>query len=236
MRRAMAAALLALALSSCARHTFVLPVAPPGPQAPAASTPAGAVQRLAWYWNHADAAGYPDVLTADYVFVFAPGDSAGNAFRTHPWLRESELQMAQHLFVGGGDQPPASSIQLAINDALVAAPDPRPGCGDVRIHQTIRTNVFLKVTVDRGAPDMTIITGTALFYLVRGDSASIPAELAAKGMRADSTRWWITRWDDETFESQIGVPAGAIRPAPGPLSARSEDVISWGALKAGYLQ
>ena len=39
----------------------------------------------------------------------------------------------------------------------------------------------------------------ALFFITRGDSAAIPAELKSRGFAPDSLRWWIDRWEDETL-------------------------------------
>jgi hypothetical protein len=46
------------------------------------------------------------------------------------------------------------------------------------------------------------VTGNALFFLTRGDSAQIPPELIARGLRPDSTRWWMDRMEDETLAGQ----------------------------------
>ena len=45
------------------------------------------------------------------------------------------------------------------------------------------------------------VTGAARFFLARGDSALIPAELVARGFRADPGHWYIQRWEDETLGS-----------------------------------
>jgi len=210
--------------------------------APVPNSPDNAVRLFAWCWAHRDPAQYAEVFTDDYRFIFAPNDSAGNAYRDRPWLREDEMQLAQHLFVGGSDQPPASDIEIIIDNSLLASPDPRVGFENFRLFKTIRTNVSLKVTVDRnGAPDVSVITGTALFYLVRGDTAAIPQELKLKGFAKDSLRWWISRWEDETAGAVSGSPASlrpglplvGVRPA---ATYRSFDrTLSWGQLKSWYL-
>jgi len=56
--------------------------------------------------------------------------------------------------------------------------------------------VELKVDVEEG--NTLEVTGHALFFLTRGDSAVIPAELIARGFRPDSLRWWIDRWRNQT--------------------------------------
>ncbi len=198
--------------------------------APPPSSPTGAVQLFVWCWQHRDPNRYAEIFTDDYRFIFSPTDSAGNGFRDRPWLREDELLSAQHLFVGGADQPPASDIQIT-TDRMQAEPDPRPGHQN-RWHWTITTYVNLKVTVTGpdGTPSVTPVQGNALFYLVRGDSAVIPPELVTRGFRPDSSRWWIDRWEDQTVGTS---PASARR--PGATPARVLMPISWGQLKALYL-
>ena len=68
------------------------------------------------------------------------------------------------------------------------------------------------------------IAGAASFYLVRGDSAQIPPDLQARGLRPDRSRWWIERWEDETLR----VPG---RPGMATMPGRS---ITFGELKMLY--
>ena len=179
--------------------------------APAPNSPANVVKLFAWCWLNRDPSLYAEIFTDDYRFIFAPNDSAGNPYRDSPWIREYELSSAQHMFVGGADKPPASEIQITIDNLLVALSDPRPGKNPT-YHRSIRTHVLLNITVDQnGAPDVSTVQGYALFYLVRGDSAVIPSELRAQGFRSDSTRWWIERWEDET--AGANAPQGSLRPA-----------------------
>jgi hypothetical protein len=187
--------------------------------APAPSTPQNTVKLFAWCWQHRDPARYAEVFTYDYRFIFALNDSAGNPFRDRPWLREDEMNMAQHMFTGGADVNPASDVTIAIDNLLITTPDQRPG-RDFKWHKTIRTHVDLKVTVTdaNGTPSVTPVSGYALFFLVRGDSAVIPPELIDQGFHRDSTRWWIERWEDQT----VGTAGpGAARPAT-RLGARAD--------------
>lgn len=204
---------------------------------PTPNSPANAVRLFAWCWKNRDASRYQEVFTDDYRFLFAPNDSAGNPYRDAPWIREYEMDMARNMFTGGGDQPPASEIQITIDNLLVSMPDPRPG-REFKWHKTIRTNVDLKFTVtdENGTPSVTPVTGKALFYLCRGDSAKIPPELT--GFRPDSTRWWIERWEDETV---LGKAAIALRPRsarrlarPTPGSPIQNDAITLAQLRALY--
>ena len=73
--------------------------------------------------------------------------------------------------------------------------DTRPG-KDPKYHKQVRTSFDLSV---RTEGNLFEVSGNLLFFAVRGDSAAIPAELRARGVGPDSTRWWFERMDDETL-------------------------------------
>jgi len=220
------AILTVVALTSClpTENTSVLKsvrvaTAPSNATAVAAVTarraegfPVDIVRSFVRCWTKQDANAYAELFTDDFRFVFAPNDSAGNPFKGRPWLREDELSMAWHLFVGGGVLPPARDIRLTTGQHLVAMPDPRPG-KDPRVHRSIAVPVDLWIMFRErhGRPGFRFVSGRAVFYVVRGDSAQIPADLIAQGVRPDSTRWWIERWEDNT--AGANAPATATRPA-----------------------
>ncbi len=185
--------------------------------APAPSSPTNVIKLFEWCWANREPSLYSEIFTDDYRFLFAPSDSAGNPYRDSPWLREAELSMATHMFSGGLDLPPASDITIAIDNLLVSQPDPRPG-KDPKWHRSVRTSVNLRITFEaKGASSVSSVVGYALFYVVRGDSAVIPPELAGQGFRPDSTRWWIERWEDETAGLS---PQASVRPGPGAAALR----------------
>jgi hypothetical protein len=191
------AAALLLAVAACAKHHPTAPAAVVD-SGPVANSPANAVRRLTWALLHRDTTTYAGVLTDDFVFVFAPSDSAGNPWRDQPWDRACELPSIAHLLLGGGALPRASHLALAIDSMLFASPDPRPGHGN-RWHRSVRTHIDLKLTVTDagGTPSVTPVSGYALFFAVRGDSAVLSPERIAAG-DCDSTRWYLERWEDQT--------------------------------------
>lgn len=165
--------------------------------APAANTAAGAVQRLAWALNHRDVELIRGLLSDEFSFQTAGLDSAGNPARDTTLTRDSLLAVLRSLLGGRPGVPPPASVRLSLDADLVAFPDTRVG-RDPRVHKTIRTSVDL-VVVDSTAQHTFKASGHALFFLSRGDSATIPTELKALGAKADSTRWWIDQWEDETI-------------------------------------
>ena len=184
--------LAALGASSCSKDSSPTAPAPVDP-APAANSPENALLRLQWAWVNRDPEVAEGLFTDDFVFVFSGTDSAGMAYRDAPWVREDELGCNQHMFAGGASEPPATSITLDFDRVLRKSQDTRPGKRN-KWHWRIETSVALTV---RNVNQSFECNGRATFYFVRGDSAAIPPELVMQGVRPDSTRWWIERWEEE---------------------------------------
>jgi hypothetical protein len=191
------------------------PVAPP----PLADSPTGAVRLLQWCWEHRNVEHYRTIFTEDFIFACASADSAGNPYRNVPWGPEDELVFAQNLFVSGtATEPPASSIMFDFYGDLTPQRDFRDG----RIypwHQIVQVTNFT-LTVNRTDGSAYRASDGALFFLVRGDSAAIPADLVAQGAQPDSAEWYIERWEDQ---ATAFAPASAAVPAQ-PLPTRKTTV------------
>jgi hypothetical protein len=194
--------------------TFVAP-------APVPDSPQNVVLLFKWCWENRDYNKYRTIFTADYQFAFALTDSAGSAYRSTPWVRDDEMLSAQHLFVGGSaTEPAASTITLTFNSTLTPQPDLRPG-KTYPVHQSINIS---SLTLIVQKPDGTgyQVSGGALFYLVRGDSALIPSDI---NLRPDANRWYIERWEDQTNQGAIasalrraGVDPAALVTSPPPVA------------------
>jgi hypothetical protein len=179
--------------------------------APSPTTPQNVVRLFEWCWKNRGIEEYREIFTADYEFLSAGLDSAGNQTREIQARRDDEVQTAENMFIGSAERAPAAKITLDFDRNLIPFPDTRDG-KTAKWHQTVRTSVNLKVDIDEG--NALEVTGFALFYVVRGDSAAIPPELFSRGFRPDSLRWWIERWEDETLAPE-GLVAG-----PGGMSLR----------------
>jgi hypothetical protein len=204
--------------------------------APSPTSPQNAIRRFEWCWVNRGVQEYKELFTDDYVFISAGTDSAGNPIRDIQARRDDEVQIAENMFIGSADRPPADNITLSFDRTLIPLPDPRPGKIS-KWHKTILTSVALTVRVD--ANNSVEVTGYARFFLTRGDSAAIPAELKAQGFGPDSLRWWIDRWEDETIGS--GAPQALRSPAPtgarataGTAGAISPVAMSMAQLKSLY--
>jgi hypothetical protein len=206
--------------------------------APTPNSPQNAVKLFEWCWVNRGVDEYRELFTDDYVFISASTDSAGNPSRDIQARRDDEVQIAENMFIGSADKPPAEQITLLFDQNLIAFPDSRQG-KNPWWHRQVRTSVNLKVRIDSG--NTVEVTGNALFFLTRGDSAAIPQELIDRGLKpppGDTTssqalRWWIERWEDETI-----VPGSNIRSAP-VRSAQSPSIgpyieMSMGDLKRLY--
>ena len=125
----------------------------------------------------------------------------------------------------------ANSITLSFDQNLMAEQDSRPGREDVSLYRVITTLFVLRI--DTFEEDFQV-TGAARFFLVRGDAAMIPEELAARGVGPDAGRWYIQRWEDES----VGDPAPKARaqdtPGAEPHRTLPASNRTWCSVKALY--
>jgi hypothetical protein len=181
-------------------------VTPPEiPVAPKPDTPQRAIALLEWCWDQRNKDTYREVFTADYEFQFAAPDSLPS---DSVFNRIQELESAANLFVeGNGTEPPARSISLAFNPFLIVMADSRPG-KNPKWHKEIATNYGLQINTD--GQDYSLL-GLVRFFVTRGDSALIPQELIDLGFAADSTRWYVDHWIDETTCSKPCITFGTLK-------------------------
>ena len=168
--------------------------------APSPTTPQNAVKLFEWCWVNRGVEEYKELFTDDYVFRSAELDSAGNGTREVLTRRNDEIGTAQNMFVGSAERPPAAKINLSFDRNLVPNADTRAD-HDGEWFRTVRTSVDLKVEIEEG--NILEVTGYALFYLARGDTAVIPADIRSRFPKKDRNRWWIDRWEDETIGSNL---------------------------------
>ena len=198
----------------------------PAPSPPA--TPLAVATYLRDCWRERSISGYELLPTEDFRFEFASGDSAGTYYSGTPWTRGDELATAEHLFVSGtASQPPVSSIAIDFTSPPTDSADPRPGMNP-RWHRLVTMAASIRFYFADGGFE---ITGPSQFFVVRGDSAEIPADMIAAGVKPDTTRWWLERWTDETFHAYSAVPARSGSPSARALATKSS---SWGSIKALY--
>ena len=219
----------ALLLAGGCSENATLPPTQPDPLAgmPAASSAAGVTNAFLWCNQNRSTEGYRLLFTEDFQFAFAALDTNGNAFRD-AWTRERELAYFDHLVNGGAaDQPAASQITLVVDRTFRIQNDTREGKYDPERRKTITTQVNLTVeTVDEIVIN---VNGKATFYLVRGDAALVP-----EGIEPDPHRWYIERWEDQTY-APTGATSAQSGAAPRPLRSQPTKATTWGSIKALYL-
>ena len=213
-----------LALAGCSRNHYTLAPAPE--PAPPPVSPVAAVRLFQWGWNHLDEDPFRREMPADFRFVFAPWDSAGNPFRDFPLDRQAMHDILHHCFESGGSGiARAQSVDLRFATTLVPQPDPRPGMNP-RWHQVVATSFDLALQRADTVGSYRV-TGGVRFWLVRGDSAAIPPDLAALGVVPDSTRWYVQEWDEETVGTSEAARVGPAGTEPGRK-------LTWGDLLLLY--
>ncbi len=210
---------------------------------PSPLSPTGVIQLWQWAYRHRDINAYKELFTADYTFVFATLDPAGEQYKGTPWTRDDELASTTHLFVGGSaTEEPATSITLDFGNELSAIPERLPSDSTGLYHMSVSVEVVLDVQ----RPSSSLqVKGNAVLHVVRGDIAKIPKDL---NLQPDPLRWYIWEWDDYTNQGSspqarahpVGgdarvASAAAARPAaPAVLGPTPVYPVSFGAVKVAY--
>lgn len=239
-RKAAALGILALAAASVGCFNPFSPevgtrkgvYVPPPPR----DTPQGVVRLLEWAYTRRDFQVYRTLFTEDYRFYFDALDSAGNQYRQQPWIRDYELESAQHLFEGGSaTEAPATSIDLTENSLYVSDTGDTL---DATTHRKVTTAVVLNI---RAGGASIQVQGNVDYYVVLYKAAKIPADILS---RVSETDWFIYAWIDRTLPGGSGIVADAMRtmlaqaragPAAAPDATQTQSItVSWGAVKAGY--
>lgn len=207
---------------------------PPAPDGPINDTPENTIARFIWAYENKKAPEYEGLFTGDFAFEFS--NSADPALANEwvtGWFKVDEVLAARNLFLGGTNldgvyQQPATSIDLIL--AKTQPVDDTEG-RDPTKYKVLSTPMDGQIVVPPQPPSTdpttyVVTNNSHRFYLVRGDAAASLAE----SQPADSTRWYIWSWKDET----VGVPGatvptstgGATRATPGQLPA------TWARVKA----
>ena len=202
--------------------------------------PEEAIARFVWAYENRKGIEYEQIFTEDFTFEFSTATDPELAQQyQNGWFKLDEKTSARHLFEGFTDDstgyhPPASSIALTL--AKTTPSDDTEGRDPTKF-KVLATRVDGVITVPptgTQTEDTRYVIDNNLhrFFLVRGDAAldvnSNPTVLPP--LLADSTRWYIYRWIDETA-GITGAPSGGLSPAsasPSPMFLPT----SWARVKA----
>lgn len=221
--------ILALATTGCGDDSAGCGCTNP-PASSGVETPPEAMARFETAYEAQNLAGYAALFAADFRFHFsAAADPTLVSQYGNTWDSSFETNSASHLFdgftnEGGNFVPGAESMALGLTGIHY---EPDPEHADSTRHYVLADSaqVTLVITLPSGLGDYEV-SGTHSYSLVRGDAAHLGA-----GQAADSTRWFIRRWDDLT--APLAVRTGG-RMAPARVMPAENT--SWGAVKAQYLQ
>ena len=226
------AAVLAGSLSGCIFSPSKDEPVPPAPDGPINDTPENTIARFIWAYENKKSQEYEGLFTGDFTFEFSNSADPllANQWSTG-WFRNDEVLSARNLFQGGTNlagepQEAASSIDLILTRTQPV--DDTEG-RDPTKYKVLSTPVDALIVVPPKPPatdptQYVVTNNSHRLFLVRGDAAASLAE----SQPADTTRWYIWSWKDET----VGISA-----ASGPLKAAaasgpSSVTATWGRVKA----
>jgi hypothetical protein len=192
---------------------------------PAADTPAHFAQRLEATWESQVETEYAKLLTDDFHFRFSvSSDPLLVGAYGNNWKRAEEIDALTHLFHGFANAasdtiPGASTIDITMTGVQYVN-DLEHSDSTAQYKKVVITSFDATIQVPAASePVVYQISSRQELYLVRGDAAALPA-----GAVADSTRWYVRRWDDLSVGSLA-------RKGPITHAARAA---SLGSMKALY--
>ena len=180
------------------------PTMPPEQPAPPAytpnDTPANAMARFIELYEARNAAEFGKLLAGDFRFEFSNAADPGLVI-LYPsgWTRNDERTATRNLFEGGLNMfgaavEGARSIQLTLTPTTPTGD--ASGGKDSTLYKTLLSSVDMQV--DFASGDQFVVgqapPQTNRFWLVRGDAAAG----LDMDQPADSTRWYLYHWDDES--------------------------------------
>lgn len=216
-------------LAGCGGSSSDFPLPPEDPppgDTPDNTSPQNLMLRFEKTLEFQDATHYLPLLTDDFRFKFSAdaNPDLANLYGDN-WRKTDEGSALKHLFEGftnssGTTIPAASSIELTLT-GVSYQPDPDHPDSTAQYRKVDVSNfagIFV-VPVGSGDPVVYNISSRQEFYIVRRDAAVI-----ADGAAADTTHWYIRRWEDKAT-----IPAFT----KGPVS-HSALPTTIGMLKANY--
>ena len=167
-------------------------------------------------------------FTDDYRFHSVVMELAGYVVGTD---RQSEIRVAKNLFAGrlfgkGEPRPEAMRLELTCGD-VTEGPDPEHTDSTAHYRVLVSNQFSMRVLKD-GKELMSVPKSQHVFHVVRGDAAVL-----VSSQQADSSKWYIRRWLENTSGVQTalaeskgdcgeGASAGTkLTPGPGVLGVRA---------------
>jgi hypothetical protein len=172
---------------------------------PAANSPMNLMQRFEATWKSQVESQYAPLLSDDFRYVFSVAADPVLANQYPNWSKADEEASTRHLFDGfrnsvGDSVPGASRIDFTLTGMSQGIDFSHPD-STTQYQRVIVTAVDMTIDVPQAGADpiQYLVNARDEFYLVRGDAAVISGSA-----NADTTHWYIRRWDDLTTVTSIG--------------------------------
>ena len=198
MRLARFAPVLLVLLLGCSGGSKKINEPPPPPTPPTPDTPINAVKLFDFGWEQRSVAWQDSVLTSNFEFIPSAGDTAAQVFTGGVVPRDTLLNIERHLFVtgAGAGRPAATKVTFTMSPIQEF-----PGTvGDPNVHREV--DIGINPLDIKFPSDEFFLGGTgaaARFFVVRGDSAQLPA-----GRIANASHWYVEGVQDVT--PVVGTP------------------------------
>ena len=209
----------AFLLAGCGGDNSTAPVVPPSDGLPAgtpkADSPAHLMERFEKTWEFKSEAQYALLLSEDFRFHFsAASDPVLVDHYGDNWRKADEVAAITNLFHGfanefGEQVPKASTIDMTLYGVQYLSSDPDHPDSTAHYRKVIVTSMDMNIEVAASPePILYHVSSRQEYYLVRGDAAVL-----ASGASADTTHWYMRKWDDLatplTFKGPVLNPATA---------------------------
>ncbi len=218
---------VAIVLPGCGGGSKKTTQPPPPSGPPNPNSPTNAVLLLQYAIQHRDTSLYKQLFPTEYQFTIQAGDTAATNYFAGNWGYLEERIFATHLFDAGSTVGGAHATAITMPFSPTTLTDAAVVGKNATFHRRVDVQIVLTVTKSDNSAEQ--IVGGTTFFLVRGDSASLPADLISAGVQATSGRWFVEGWSALT---------GGVSPALALRPARSAGVglPTLGELKVRYLQ
>ena len=189
-----------------------------------ATSPSNLMQRLENTYESKSESGYVKLLAGDFRYAFSVSADQLLVNQYPNWDRDDEETSYKHLVNGftnsvGTAIPAASRIDLTFY-GVNYGPDPDHSDSTTHYQKVVVVTVDGTIEVPSSPDPVSYhISARHEFCLVRGDAAVV-----ASGAIADSTHWYLRRWDD------LSLTLTSKFPVINPATAQT-----WGSIRSQYL-
>jgi hypothetical protein len=170
---------------------------------PKADSPAHLMERFEKTWEFESEAQYALLLSDDFRFHFSPASDPDlvNQYGEN-WRKTNEVAAIMNLFHGfvngmGEQVPGAIRFDMSLTGVQYLGNDPDHPDSTAQYQKVIVSNLDMLFEVPLSPePIQYHVSSRQEYFLVRGDAAVLASEVSA-----DTTHWYLRKWDDLTVYS-----------------------------------